>query len=188
MRLSEERVSLRLGQIMDPILVIDADGSWIGENEAGGTNLRFSVSPPLPNGICLDSRTGMIFGRALQVVADETSYVITARNDLGEALLHLKMGYASRVCFCACNLSADCQPYHTSQIPLLPSHTLTHAIKHTVFSTCRPNSGMHIRTPCTPWGRGKCTTAENRCCERSSITGCRFRPRLLILSSVCAHG
>lgn len=104
MRLSEERVSLRLGQIMDPILVIDADGSWIGENEAGGTNLRFSVSPSLPNGICLDRRTGMIFGRALQVVADETPYVITARNDLGEARLHLKIGYASRVCSCACNL------------------------------------------------------------------------------------
>jgi hypothetical protein len=67
MRLSEESVTLRLGQIMNPIVVLAADGSCIGENENGGTILRFSVSPPLPNGICLDSRTGMIFGRPIQV-------------------------------------------------------------------------------------------------------------------------
>jgi len=86
----------RTGQVIEPILVLSASGSWVGDGEAGGTQLSWTITPQLPRGLCLDTTSGMIFGIPLQTVAVDSLYTLTARNALGQSSVYLKLGVVEK--------------------------------------------------------------------------------------------
>jgi hypothetical protein len=59
---------------------------------AGGGRARFTVSPSLPAGLSIDSRTGSIYGRP-EAVAAFASYIVTAANPSGavEGVVNLEV-------------------------------------------------------------------------------------------------
>ena len=63
MRLSAQHCTFLVGEVIKPILVLAANGCFVGEDgETGGTGLVFSVQPQLPKGLQIDKLSGMIFG------------------------------------------------------------------------------------------------------------------------------
>jgi hypothetical protein len=92
----------RIGQVIEPILVLSASGSWVGDGEAGGTQLSWTITPQLPRGLCLDTSSGMIFGSPLQTVAVGSLYSLTARNVLGQSNVYLKLGVVEKPSLCMC--------------------------------------------------------------------------------------
>jgi hypothetical protein len=92
MRLTSDNCIFRVQQVIRPILVLAANGSWVGEEDVGGTSLVFAIKPCLPPGLWLDSVSGMIFGKPQQTVAHGTIFTLTASNALGSTSIQLTMG------------------------------------------------------------------------------------------------
>ena len=63
-------------------------------SSSGGAVLRYSVSPPLPAGLSLDSSTGVISGTPTSV-APATAYVVTASNSVGSASTGLSISVST---------------------------------------------------------------------------------------------
>ena len=91
MRLTCDSCTFRVHQVIRPILVLAANGSWVGEEDIGGTSLVFAIEPCLPPGLWLDSVSGMIFGKPQQTVAHGTIFTLTASNALGSTSMQLTM-------------------------------------------------------------------------------------------------